>query len=195
MIKTDLRVQKTYKLLYEALSNLLTEKSYEDITITEICNEAGVHRVTFYKHFSDKNDFLNSCLTDKINKLGFDTSLSSFTPESMKESCMNMLEQLLDFVEENKELLIKIKQNKGNSISSVLNECISNFLIAKIKGMSNICEKLGDSIYIIANFYAGAIVGLIRWWIDADTSLSRMDIINFSELKVDDLILHFNSII
>lgn len=196
MAKVDIRVKRTYKQLYNAFVQLLSEKNFEDITIIEICNKAEIHRATFYKHFLDKHDFLNTCLKMKINELNFTINENKFTPSSMKNSCMMMFSKLLDFVEENRDLLIKIKQNEyQSSFNAILNDCITTFLIQRFESMYNISPKLGDNIYLLSNFYSGAIVGLIKWWIDADTNLKRDDLIQFAEIKVNDLINHFKSLL
>ena len=57
--KEDLRVQKTKKALTENFRRLLEEKRFEDITVNELCQEAGIRRATFYKHFEDKYAFLS----------------------------------------------------------------------------------------------------------------------------------------
>ena len=57
--KTDLRVIKTKRLLYKSLSKLLREKSFEQIKISDICNEALINRSTFYAHYNDKYELLN----------------------------------------------------------------------------------------------------------------------------------------
>ena len=57
-MKEDLRVQKTKAALFRAFYELLAEKSYESITINELCERAMVRRATFYKHYRDKQDFL-----------------------------------------------------------------------------------------------------------------------------------------
>jgi len=53
MLQNDLdrRVQKTRKLLQDALIELVAEKSYESVTIREILDRANVGRSTFYAHF------------------------------------------------------------------------------------------------------------------------------------------------
>jgi len=53
----DLRIQKTYKNLTDALLELLQEKDFEKITVNELCERAMVRRATFYKHFADKYEF------------------------------------------------------------------------------------------------------------------------------------------
>ena len=58
----DRRVQKTRKLLQEALMELVAEKGYEAVTIREILDKANVGRSTFYAHFQDKDQLLHSIL-------------------------------------------------------------------------------------------------------------------------------------
>ena len=45
--------------LKKALIKLLNEKPYEEISITELCEEAGVNRGSFYYHFVDKDDMIS----------------------------------------------------------------------------------------------------------------------------------------
>ena len=52
--KEDLRVRKTKKAIAEAFMALLEEKNYDEITVNELCDRAGVRRTTFYKHYKDK---------------------------------------------------------------------------------------------------------------------------------------------
>ena len=56
--RMDLRVRRTYKLLVEALTELLADKAYDKISVSDICERAMVNRATFYKHFEDKNHLL-----------------------------------------------------------------------------------------------------------------------------------------
>ena len=57
----DLRVQRTYLLLKNALLELLAKKSFDEIKVNDICNLAMIHRTTFYSHFQDKYDLLEYC--------------------------------------------------------------------------------------------------------------------------------------
>src|SRR5215510_4033298 len=64
----DRRVQKTRKLLQDALIELVAEKGYESVTIREILDTANVGRSTFYAHFQDKDQLLHSIL-DRLDEL------------------------------------------------------------------------------------------------------------------------------
>ena len=57
MKETDLRVIKT-KALSSSLLQLLEQQLFQTITVNLICDNALVHRTTFYKHFYDKYDLL-----------------------------------------------------------------------------------------------------------------------------------------
>lgn len=48
------------KLLYEALCKLLLEKSIDKLSVTEIIDESGVSKATFYRYYCDKYDLFNS---------------------------------------------------------------------------------------------------------------------------------------
>ncbi len=57
MSGTDLRIQKTYAALTGAFIDLLQIKSFEQITVKELCDNAIVRTATFYNHFADKYAF------------------------------------------------------------------------------------------------------------------------------------------
>src|SRR5213083_3229079 len=60
----DRRVQRTRKLLQDALVSLIMEKGYEAATVQDIIDRANVGRATFYAHFADKETLLSSRLED-----------------------------------------------------------------------------------------------------------------------------------
>jgi AcrR family transcriptional regulator len=56
----DQRVQRTRKLLQEALFALILEKGYETVTVQDIIDRANVGRSTFYAHFLGKQQLFLS---------------------------------------------------------------------------------------------------------------------------------------
>ena len=55
--KKDLRVAKTQKYLYDALVNLMKDRPFEEIKVSDICNEASE---MFYSLFSRKFRIIKS---------------------------------------------------------------------------------------------------------------------------------------
>src|SRR5690606_25400747 len=78
----DLRVRRTYKFLWEALMTLMTEREFESITVTDICERAMVHRTTFYKHYEDKYGLLYHGMHDELTSLFASLNL----PAEVKDS-------------------------------------------------------------------------------------------------------------
>jgi AcrR family transcriptional regulator len=56
----DRRIQRTERLLHEALGALIHEKPYDAIAVKEILARANVGRTTFYSHYRDKDELLVS---------------------------------------------------------------------------------------------------------------------------------------
>ena len=53
--------------IMDALLMLMRKKEYKDISITEICEKAGVTRMSFYRNFESKEDILKKWLTSITN--------------------------------------------------------------------------------------------------------------------------------
>lgn len=58
----DRRVQRTQRLLHEALFSLIHEKNYDSIVVEDILARADIGRSTFYMHFAGKDDLLVSAM-------------------------------------------------------------------------------------------------------------------------------------
>lgn len=56
----DRRVRRTRHLLEAALLSLLKEKEFDSIAVSEILQRADVGRATFYTHYDNKEDLLES---------------------------------------------------------------------------------------------------------------------------------------
>jgi len=58
--KEDRRVQRTKRLLREALLALIREKRFEALSVQDVIDRADVGRATLYVHFDNKEDLLVS---------------------------------------------------------------------------------------------------------------------------------------
>lgn len=73
--KEDLRITKTRAALSGAFFEMLADMELSDITVNRLCEQSGVRRATFYKHFKDKDDFMIYIIKDV--RLHFDTKIWS----------------------------------------------------------------------------------------------------------------------
>lgn len=67
MNKFESRYFNTATTMDEALIEMLKKKEYKYITVTDICNKAGVNRSTFYLHYDSIDDLLKETI-NYVNK-------------------------------------------------------------------------------------------------------------------------------
>lgn len=62
--RVDRRILRTRDALGDALISLIQEKSFDEVTVQEVLDRAGIGRSTFYAHYSDKDDLFFSDVED-----------------------------------------------------------------------------------------------------------------------------------
>ncbi len=157
---------RSKKILTETLLHLMTQLPYHEITVKHILLEAGISRKTFYRNFLSKDDILNSYI---------DTILRQYL-EAIKEqgaySLMKMLDIIFSFCENNKALLLILRDNEMLYLLLLkLNRLIP---VEHRKITQNISEP-ALSQYILF-FNIGGIWNIISGWIENDMSDNTTDI-------------------
>lgn len=56
--KTDPRILRTRKLIEEAFLAAMNEKGFEELSVQDVTDQAGINRATFYAHYGDKYDLM-----------------------------------------------------------------------------------------------------------------------------------------
>lgn len=97
--RADPRTKRTRQLLMDAFGQLLSEKSFEAITVQDITERATVNRATFYAHFTDKYILLDQFMTEKIqhalrSKLPPDSQLNAANLQLLIQTVCEFLQQL-----------------------------------------------------------------------------------------------------
>ena len=63
------RKTSTKEDIKEALIQLLSEEKFENISISKLCKRAGINRGTFYLHYEDKYQMIDSLKSDILSQL------------------------------------------------------------------------------------------------------------------------------
>lgn len=173
----DLRVQKTYKALKDSFTELLTEMRYEDITIGALCDRAMIRRTTFYKHFSDKNDFFQFYL-EQIQKDFIDGFHELPEGSTMVDSEIEMVDYTMSYLIEHEKIVNSILE--GSALDDLVWIC-TDFLAEKLEEAIEADEEMsaiiGSSSHSLSLFISGGISKLvICWWTDGHTDEGREEI-------------------
>ncbi|GCF11601.1 TetR/AcrR family transcriptional regulator [Dictyobacter arantiisoli] len=65
----NLRVRRMQKLLREALLDLIEERGFDALTVSEIIERAMVSRTAFYRHYQDKYDLVEQIFEEAMSAL------------------------------------------------------------------------------------------------------------------------------
>jgi AcrR family transcriptional regulator len=166
----DLRIRRTHKLLFDSLTSLLAEKSFDDIRISDICDKAMVHRTTFYKHFEDKYHLLDFLLRQLIQD--FEEKSLQYTPvNNSKQYYTNLFRLILEHMSENKKMYSIGLLNNGSAmkqLQKIVLECIKS----KLENDEANGIKFIVPITIIADFYSPAFVYSAGEWLEEGMPIS-----------------------
>jgi AcrR family transcriptional regulator len=95
--KMDRRKKYTRMVLKESLLKLLREKSISSITIKEICETADINRSTFYAHYANQYELLESIEEEFIEDLVATLGRYNFSKE---DEALQMTEKLFEYIAE-----------------------------------------------------------------------------------------------
>ena len=172
-MKEDLRVQKTKAALFGAFYELLAEKSFENITINELCERAMVRRATFYKHYRDKQDFLIGLV--KRFRENFHRIISAGNEKiSLVEYFTKYTSSTITHVTAHKEIVRNILDSQMKE--PFLNVVMQNNYADAVEHI-NMAASMGLCLSVSTEVAASMIVGgsslLIVNWFDGGMSIPR----------------------
>lgn len=70
--------ERTKRDILQAFNKLVQKKSFDKITVDNICNEAEIGRTTFYRYFPDKYDILDYSIRQTFQKCEEENDISTF---------------------------------------------------------------------------------------------------------------------
>ena len=100
----DRRQQKTRQSVFEAFARLLERKTYANITVQDIIDEANIGRSTFYSHFETKDELLKALCTEIFDHV--------FAKEVAKEKTHDFSRNSYDIKAEITHILYHLQDSK-----------------------------------------------------------------------------------
>lgn len=113
MGKLDIKKQQKREALLNTAFDLFTSKGLHKTSISDIVQQAGVAKGTFYLYFEDKYDLCNKLIAYKSSHL-FAKAYASMQQEAdmnIEEKILYIVSHIVDSLENNKALLTFISKN------------------------------------------------------------------------------------
>ena len=182
MNKSESKYFNTAVRFNKALLSLLEKKAFEYISISEICEKAGVNRSTFYLHYENTSDLLRETIAYVLDNF---SSYFSVDIKSISTKFSNCDLQDLKFVNEKYlyPYLLFIKENQ-RVFSAVLSQPLAFDSKAIFQRLfDNIFKPILDRFHYpseeqsyVMMFYLNGITAIIIEWLKDDCQKSIEDI-------------------
>ena len=162
MKKEDLRIRKTKANLYRGLLQLMEEKTFEEIKVTDICSISMINRSTFYDHFNDKFELLASLIDDLREETLSHIEISTKT-NNMKEYYMAIIKQILDYLSKNLDVYSALSVIKKNN-HSIAYDMIYDAALENVKKelKENFVNHSTIPIDVLALFYVSGMMKVLE---------------------------------
>lgn len=153
--------------LQNAFMELLSEKSFFDITIDDIAKRADTYRSTFYRHYSSKEELLRELEDEVLDQLFY--KLPVFQDTTWDNATINYLEikeysiDFLTYIKQKRDLcyLIFIQQT-----DSVFNNKLNQFLYNRLSSAfdnSSFRDQIDKELFI--TMFSGGIISVLSEWL------------------------------
>ena len=159
----DLRQRKTRRQLTQALVELMEERPFQELSVTDICRRAMVHRTTFYAHFTDKQELLHYLLT-QLERECIDACIPQDAP-TPREFFLEAARSTLAFFKERRALYRACLESGADTQTRLLEDAAANELCLRMSRPPFPDALPGVDPRIAARFYVGAMLSLLHWWL------------------------------
>lgn len=170
----DPRIRRTRQLLQCALRALMEKKSFDEISVQDITEEATVNRATFYDHYTDKYALLDAMVGGGFHKLlaerniGYDGTCPSAASAIILAAC--------DYL--SREFGCKAECGRQSAFEPLIEAAITSAIRRiLIGGMPKARSSAGVPPEMIATTASWAIYGAVKEWVHMENRPAAEEIV------------------
>ena len=192
--QADLRVRRTRKLLWEALMAEMSTRAFEEISVTDICERAMVHRTTFYKHYEDKYALLEQGMRQMYYALVAEAGHappSVYSPDNPPPYFVRLFEH----VAERQQFYRLMLCGEGIArFQKLVKNYIAEVAETRLRGLLPANQSSAFPLDMHVQFFAGAVLSLLAWWLENDMPLSPRQMAQYLLARHDGAAVHPHSV-
>jgi len=166
--------ERTKQHIQQAFYTLLKTTYFSDISVQDICDQAMIHRSTFYRYYNDKYVLLNIVVEGTIKEL--------YTTLPFSES-KTTVAHVIDYIEDNMSFFKHITTETSDYLYESLDQFISQILLQNASKYEDVLsQKIHNAKHpeLLSNFYSSGIRKILNIWVnDHDDQYTKDDIIEF----------------
>jgi AcrR family transcriptional regulator len=174
--RKDRRVERTQQLIRGAMLSLIREKGFEALTVQQIIDRANVGRATFYAHFDNKDDLLTSGFEDLRASLKAHQQDALSRRSSFEERVFAFSQDVFAHTNEYRDVFrAMVGKRSGATVQRLLHKLLVDLVRDDVKATVVRTESAIPNEALV-QFIAGALFGLLMWWLGGRTRLSVAEV-------------------
>ena len=164
--KMDRRVRKTRAQLRAGLARLMQQKNIKEITVKELVDEIDINRSTFYLHYTDIYQMLQSIEGELMEDILEAIKEHPLDP-GMKEEGYSFAIQLFRILAANKDICAALMGPNGDmAFVEKIEKLVEDAVLPELFTMFP--QNVNDIKYAYA-FCINGCVGMIKCWLTGDS--------------------------
>ena len=160
--RMDARVRRTRDALGDALVALMQEKPFDTITVQDVLDRAKVGRSTFYAHYSDKDDLLMSDAEEFFESISMMLSVRG----DQSERVFPVREFFSHIIEAKQFVDALVSSGKFHDNMELAHGMFARGIERRLAELPQGRGIPAAERPAIAYAHAGALLSLLKWWID-----------------------------
>lgn len=133
--------RETKEKIFQAAKRILQKKGYEELSIKNICEEAGVSNGSFYHHFKTKDDLLSYYIEDQPS---INPDLLEM-PKDIEEAKRGIIRVYMNYVKYCRELGVEFMSGYYDTKNQALNAAVRSERPYPIVTVQTYVEKAIDA--------------------------------------------------
>lgn len=173
-------MQNATKYALEAsLKKFLLKKPVDKITISDLTNDCGISRMSFYYHFKD--------IYDLVEWACFEDASQALQGKKTHDTWQDGLMQIFEAVMENKPFILNVYHALSrDQIESYLFHLTYNLIEGVVEEKSTGMNVTKEQKQFVADFYKYSFVGLMLDWIKDEMKQDPETLVNRFALVIQD---------
>lgn len=163
--KMDRRVRKTRAQLRAGLARLMQKKNIREITVTELVDEVDINRSTFYLHYEDIYQMLESIEQEIMEEIKSSIEKNPIDPTASSKA-QTFIVHIFSYLEENREICNALLGPHGDmAFVERTEKLVAETVFASLA--AQFPRNTPDLIYTYS-FCLTGLVGMVKAWLSAD---------------------------
>ncbi|MDE6585143.1 MAG: TetR/AcrR family transcriptional regulator [Clostridia bacterium] len=175
MNRSESKFNNAAKKMQGALVTLLENNEFADISIMDICNQAGVNRSTFYAHYDNTYDLLRetheAMIGDFLSECTFDNPVDLNDMRNLSKDDLNFatpkyLLPYLKYIQSHKRLYRIYAENAHTFETNNMDDYMIDNLFVPIYAKHGVTDK--KLIYYMQKYFLKGLDAIINEWVRHD---------------------------